>query len=146
MPYAAFQYLPLAVELTNNELALSVVGVLATLVGHHFVLRKYIREAAGVKETSRTEIIKQPLRVQFAQEFVTRDDHSRFSVELERRVLSLETDIKDVREKMEEDKQDIIAAGEVRMVKIHDRVNLAIERIGELKGQVQEISKRGGAS
>ena len=39
------------------------------------------------------------------------------------------------------DKIAIIEAGEDRAIKIHDRINLAIEKIGELRGEVNRIAK-----
>ena len=142
MPYSAFQYLPLAVEMTNNELALSVLGVIVVLVGHHFVLRQYIREAAGVKETSTTELSNQPIHVAVDDKNMTVGEHAVKCGPLVKRVELLEGDVKEIRKKMETDKNEIIRSGEDRAIKIHDRVNLAIEKIGELKGQVGELAKR----
>jgi hypothetical protein len=60
---------------------------------------------------------------------------------MDRRVGVLENDIKMIRHKMESDKTEIIAAGEDRSIKIHDRINVAIEKIGELRGEVNRIAK-----
>jgi hypothetical protein len=43
--------------------------------------------------------------------------------------------------KLDEDKNQILMAGEHRAEKIHDRINDVLEAVSELRGQVNEISK-----
>ena len=131
-----------AIELSNNQLAGGVIAVLVTMIGQHFAFKKYIRDAAGIKDTTNTKITGQPLKVVEAKEYITRRDHAEACGHMERRVTALEGRATIIEKKMESDKSEIIDAGEDRAVKIHDRINVAIEKIGELKGQVTEIAKR----
>ncbi len=62
-----------AVELSNNQLAGGVVAVLVTMIGQHFAFKKYIRDAAGIKETTNNEVGPQPFVTKKAEEYVTRD-------------------------------------------------------------------------
>ena len=43
--------------------------------------------------------------------------------------------------KLESDKNQILAAGEHRAEKIHERINDVLEAVSELRGQVSEMSK-----
>lgn len=110
MPYSAFQYLPLAVEASNNELAVAVLGVLVTLIGQHFVLKKYIREAAGVKETTTTEIAGQPIHFVKDEKAMTVGEHTAKCGPLVKRVESLEKDVKEIRSEMATGRGDILDA------------------------------------
>jgi hypothetical protein len=65
-------FLAANLEMSNQELALAVLGIIATLIGHHFLFKKYIRDVAGVKETEKNEIGPQPFVTKTADEFVTR--------------------------------------------------------------------------
>lgn len=125
-------------EVTNNEV---VMSALALFLGHHFLLRRFIRQEAGVKETSTTEISGQPLHFVKDEQPMTVAAHAAVCGKLDGRVVTLEKEVKEIRSKMEKDKIAIIEAGEDRATKIHDRINLAIEKIGELRGEVNRIAK-----
>jgi hypothetical protein len=83
-----------------------------------------------------------PQTMQMASEFTTRASfHSHAELnrqhheKIEARVAALER-------KLEDDKDEIIAAGEVRASGIHDRINIAIEKIGELRGEVRHLGNQ----
>lgn len=62
---------------------------------------------------------------------LNRAEHSK----IESRVAVLER-------KLESDKDDIIASGEIRAEKIHSRINTLMEKVGQLQGTVAELSRR----
>ena len=128
-----------ALEVSNSQLGL---GVITALLAQHFVLRKYIRQQAGIKETTTTEISGQPLHFVKDEQPMTVAAHAAVCGQLGGRVSTLESEVKEIRKEMKGDKEDIIKAGEDRSVKIHDRINVAITQIGELKGQLTEVAKR----
>ncbi len=137
--------LAVALEVDNNmlmgALLIGLILLAALLIGAMAVLKGWIREVAGVKETSSTEITGQPIQVEMAKSFTTRDSFhkhaelNRFAHEkIELRIAVLER-------KLEDDKDEIIAAWDEKAMKIHDRINVAIEKIGELRGEVNRIAK-----
>jgi hypothetical protein len=62
----------LAVDVDNNVLALAVIGVFVAMITAYFKFKSFVRDLAGVKETSRNEIGPQPFVTKTAEEFVTR--------------------------------------------------------------------------
>lgn len=132
-------------EVDNNViLGALLVGLIlfaSGLIGAMGVIKGWIREVAGVKDTTTTEISGQPIRFTEELKFITKTEHTEHCGNMDRRVGVLENDIKMIRHKMESDKTEIIAAGEDRSIKIHDRINVAIEKIGELRGEVNRIAK-----
>jgi len=87
------------------------------------VIKGWIREVAGVKETSTTEIAGQPIKMEMAKEFMTRDDHRSLFGNIDRRVTNLEARADRSDARMEDAQRNILAAGEDRATKIHDRIN-----------------------
>lgn len=65
----------LALDLPNEALTIGAVGGLAWLITQHFLFRKYIREAAGVKDTHQVDITGQPITVQDKKRFVERSSY-----------------------------------------------------------------------
>ena len=57
------------------------------------------------------------------------------------RLIALENWRGQLMDKLDVDKTEVIAAGEHRAEKIHDRINLVLASVSELRGQVNEISK-----
>ena len=84
--------------------------------------------------------IQQPLSVALQEEFTSKeafDEHTELNRlhhdRIEARISSLE-------KQREHDKDAIIAAGEARSIAIHNRINVAIEQIGELRGEIKHLS------
>jgi hypothetical protein len=97
--------------------------------------------AVITNRASRTQI-EGDVNVNPPREYVLRgsyETHCRLNREhhekIEARVAALER-------KLETDKDEIIEAGEIRATKLHDRINVAIEKIGELRGEVTHLSKK----
>lgn len=109
-----------ALEVSNNQLGL---GVMTALLAQHFVLRKYIRQQAGVKEVSTTEISGQPIRFTNEEHVLTKAEHVEHCSHMERRVVALEARTDRIEHKMDLDKKEIIASGEERCILIHNRIN-----------------------
>jgi len=61
---------PMLADLDVKGMTLGGFGLLAALIGYHFVFRSYIREQAGITETQTTEISGQPIQVQKAVKFI----------------------------------------------------------------------------
>jgi hypothetical protein len=60
----------------------------------------------------------------------------------EHAIIALQKANQDVLTKLDDDKQQILAAGEDRGEKLHDRINDVLSAVSELRGQMSEISKR----
>lgn len=135
----------LGVEIDNNTLmgagGAGFLGIIGLLLALDRKAKNYIHDAINQKPPGR-EILGQPVRVALDEKVMTEKAHQAVCGSLHQRVGVLENDVRSIRIKMDADKSEIIDAGEDRAVKIHDRINVAIEKIGELKGQVTEIAKR----
>ena len=62
----------LAVQVDNNVLAFAVLAIFGSMILAYFNLKKFVRDLAGIKETSKNEIGPQPFITKLAEEFVTR--------------------------------------------------------------------------
>jgi hypothetical protein len=120
----------LAAEIDNNTLlgagAIGTLGLLLFLMKFQAALKNHIFDMVSqlVKQKPEgREILGQPVQIEMAKQFMTRDDHRQVCGGLERRVSSLEVraDRADVR--MEDAQHKILAAGEDRATKIHERIN-----------------------
>ena len=90
------------------------------------------------KKTRVTEI-KQPLVGQLAP---LGNSELQMSVkQLNARVKVLEQWRSDLIEKMDADKTEVINAGEHRAEKLHERINLVLTSVSELKGTVHEMQR-----
>jgi len=84
-----------------------------------------------------------PQFIQLSEQFTTRSSFHKHA-ELNRLAHDrIESRVAALERKLEHDKDEIIAAGEERARLIHDRINVAIEKLGELRGEVNHIGKRG---
>jgi len=92
-------------------------------------------------KSQKRDVGPQPFSVSLEKETLTVGRHQELCGPLHGRVCALEKDVRVIRLKMDADKLEIIQAGEDRATKIHDRVNVAIEKIGELRGEVNRIAK-----
>ncbi|MFZ4774619.1 MAG: hypothetical protein ACOYM3_04605 [Terrimicrobiaceae bacterium] len=105
------------------------------------VIKGWIREVAGVKETTTTELTGQPIQVEMAKAFTTRDSFHKHAELNRQHHEKIEARVAVLERKLEDDKDQIIAAWDDKAMKIHDRINVAIEKIGELRGEVNRIAK-----
>jgi restriction endonuclease Mrr len=81
-----------------------------------------------------------PQMIQLAEQFVSRSSFHKHA-ELNRQAHDkIEARVAALERKLEDDKDEIIKAGEDRATKIHDRINVAIVQIGELRGEVRHLS------
>lgn len=61
--------------------------------------------------------------------------------QLSERVQKLESCYARITEKLEEDKDIILRAGEERVVKLHDRLNDVLSAVSELRGTVYQMNR-----
>jgi len=61
--------------------------------------------------------------------------------ELKRRIEALERWREELLQKLDEDKDQILAAGEERGTKIHDRVNLVLAAVSKLEGRIEQFNQ-----
>lgn len=70
-----------SMEVDNNTvlaaLLIGVVTLLGSLLAAVAAIKGWIRDVAGVKETSTTEIAGQPITVEFAKHYITREEFER---------------------------------------------------------------------
>lgn len=138
--------------LTAAEMAMlaSVLGALAMLWRVYSAINK--AKGALVEEvkkqlradgdgSERVELIKQPVRIEMQKEFMTRDEHRGICGHLETRTAALEARMGRVERKMEDDKIEIIQAGEERARQIHERINTVLAAVSELKGEIKHLAK-----
>lgn len=142
--------LPLAAsfEIDNNVLAggmvVTAVTVLGGLLAFHHSLTKYIRDIAGVKDSSKMEIAGQPITVVTEKDFVDRASYHKHC-ELNRLAHEkLEIRIGTLEAKLERDKDEIIGAGEARANMIQARISAGFEKIAEQIGELRGLVARGG--
>jgi len=73
----------------------------------------------------------QPLIVKMAETFASKDEHN-----------TLKDEVKVIDEKLEEMERRILAAGGQREEGIHRRISYLVEKVGELRGELNRIGKR----
>jgi hypothetical protein len=86
---------------------------------------------------------KQPRIVEFANVYATQAAFDLEIGKLQRQISDLNVDLDSIRSEMKNDRNEILAAGEQRAVKIHERINILgqhlSECIGELKGELKRM-------
>lgn len=111
--------------LSNGELqSVDVVKwlvVLAFLLGIYLKIRAWEKGVRG--EGAATEIIKQPLRVQWEKDFVSRPDFEAAVESLRAGDAELEADIKSLGSKMDDVRNTLQLEGSRRASSIHNRVD-----------------------
>jgi hypothetical protein len=116
-----------AFEADNNTiLGALLVGLIifaGGLLSAMGVIMGWIREVAGVKETTSTEIAGQPIRFVKEDKPMTVGQHTAVCGHLGDRVTKLEGEVKEIRRKMERDKDEIIHSGEERAKDLHRRID-----------------------
>jgi ACT domain-containing protein len=81
---------------------------------------------------------KQKREVSFAESYVSQVELKALS----ERVAKSEQQIEMIREKMENDKLEILKAGEERAAKLYDRINLGIQKVDGLMGAFSEMRRQ----
>lgn len=118
------------------------ISFVVYLIRTQQTIKGYVREMAGIKEKQTTEIADQPISVKAHVELVDKQSfHEHAKLERERHEKN-EQRIATLERKLESDKHEIIEAGEDRADAIHERINVVIEKVGELRGEVKHIAAR----
>lgn len=146
-----------AITLNNEELTLALLGIFASLIGYHLIFRRYIREAAGLKETQQTEIAGQPVTIKTEVEFVPVPDFQRLEKYVHEREHSLRNDLQtlhdqielrrqesadqitDLRSKLEAGVDKAIAASNSSASRIHKRIDDLASVQGQLVGKMELV-------
>lgn len=134
----------LGMEIDNNQLfsagAVGTLGVFLFLMKFNAQLKSYIRDANNQKPEGR-EILGQPLKVSVDDKVMTEASHRAVCGSLHHRVGALETDVRMIRMKMDADKTEIISSGETRAASIHDRINVVLAAVSEVRGEIKHLTK-----
>ena len=77
------------------------------------------------------------MQEEFHKEFASRKEFLEHKEHVSRRHDEHAREIASLYRKLESDKEEIIHAGEDRATKIHDRINVVIEKVGELRGEMK---------
>jgi hypothetical protein len=135
--------LAVSIEADNSmligALAVGLIIVLGGLIYAVTLIKGWIREVAGVKETQTTEIAGQPIRFTQDPQTLTKAEHDSHCHHMERRVVALESRTARIERKMESDKSEIIEAGELRMRKIHERVDTVLHAVARVEGAIEQM-------
>lgn len=106
---------------------------------------RLIRRSMGISDQQRT-IGGQPIKVQSAPPFVTRDELDRTRESITDRVARVESSLSSVsseltvlRSQLHATETRINSAGEDRAAKIHERINDVLEAVSEVRGHVQAM-------
>jgi hypothetical protein len=118
------------IQVGEGALALGVLGVFVALIGSHLRVQKYIRDAAGVKESASMTISGQPIEFTRSKEFVTQKAHDEFVNETKRKIARIEEHIIPRAELLARFR-DLETAGAERLKAITDR----LDRIAATEGQ-----------
>mgnify|MGYP000973262910 FL=1 len=139
MPFAEAVLPPHTDASSIGWLLLGLAGLGAAFLG----LERWIRRMAGQPDNERT-IGGQPIEIRQSREFVTREELERDRRALIDRVSRIESDVTSLtaelarwRQELHQTELRINAAGEDRASKIHDRINVVLEAVAELRGKTQ---------
>lgn len=81
--------------------------------------------------------IQQPLVVDLKKEFATKEELRMHREEIIREQNKLEQRMAHLERKMDDDKIEIIKAGELRVVALHNRINDVLQGVSELRGELK---------
>lgn len=105
-------------------------------------IRAWIRSEAGLNTPQSRTIEGQPLRVLAEPKWVPESEFRRHSEEvdarfreMDRRIASIHDDIASIRREVHCTELNLVRAGEERASKLHERINLILERVSELRGR-----------
>lgn len=134
---------PLGLPSTASPMSVGyLLLTLAALGGAVWGVERWIRKVAGRPDNERT-LGGQPIQIQAAARYVTREELDRDRQAILERVAKVESDLTTVsaeitrmRRELHETELRINGAGEERASKIHERINDVLEAVSELRGQV----------
>lgn len=112
------------------------VGLLCTALMVFYMKRQtdLMAEAASKPASS----VPQPLSVTGTP--IGNAEIARDLKNMNHRIASLESWRNELIQKLDEDKTEILVAGEHRAEKLHDRINNVLSAVSELKGRVEQIN------
>lgn len=110
-----------------------VMGIIGLSVGGYYVVRLFDR---FTKPTGAEAMQSASDRYQVKGDYITRGEFVQANAEKIERFTNIEEDLSAIRREMAKDKEAVIAAGEERAVKIHERINDVATQIG---GDVKQL-------
>jgi hypothetical protein len=129
----------LAIEIDNNQIFVAVVGVLGPIFALYIKVRSWEKSLRG--EAEPRHVGPQPFEVSIKEKPLSHSDHDALCGPLHQRVGILENDVRAIRLKMDADKTEIIAAGEMRAHAIHERINTVLSAVSEVRGEIKHLGK-----
>lgn len=124
--------------------AVGWIIVCLAAVGAAFMgIRNFLRSGAGLPDTPQARTLDgQPIRVTPEPRYVPESDFRRHVEdvdqrfrELDRRIMAIHDDISNMRREFHTSELNLIRSGEERAAKLHERINLILERVSELRGR-----------
>lgn len=106
-----------------------------TMLAGSFLANFFLAMRAFRGGGEKREIVNDPLTVKAHTEFASREEHNELRGELM-------TEFKTVYGRIESTRSDILSAGARREEKLQDQLQKITQLVGELRGQISEISKR----
>jgi predicted transcriptional regulator len=85
----------------------------------------------------RTKVGPLPFPVELKREFATKEELRSHREENIREQNKLEQRMTHIERKMDEDKNEILKAGEDRVIKLHNRINEILQGVSELRGEIK---------
>jgi len=137
---------PILAEVSAGEAAgLAALSGLAALAAQHFMLRRYIRDAAGVRETQDVRVANDPLVMQTPTRFATHEELNRVIADVDSLRKEMKADLGASRERMEERFDQLNTERRTSIAGLHAkldahetadarRTEVIMEKIGELRG------------
>ena len=113
----------------NNHLLQIAVGVIAPMITLIITLWK-LNKITQIK-------VQEPLMVELKKDFATKEELRTHREEIIREQNKLEQRMTHLERKLENDKTEIIEAGELRVIKLHERINQVLEVVSELRGEIK---------
>ncbi len=115
---------------------LSLAGVAVAVERIQALIRRTANGEDGVA------VKPNPLVVAAAAQFVPMDEHRRVEEQVSRRIAAIELQVAEIRGEFARVRSEVhtveinlMQAGEERASKLHERINLVLERVAELQGQ-----------
>lgn len=132
----------------HNPESFSAIGwILVSIAGAVVAIERiqaFIRRSAGNSDDGESRTIKpSPLRIEAAPRYVDANDYRRDRDQVESRFREVESSLSEmraefatIRREIHQMQLTIMDAGEKRASHLHERINLLIAAVGELKGRV----------
>lgn len=116
--------------------AQTLAGFLASLM-FVIVLIEKVNKMFGKKDIEKREI-------SFSETYASKAELTEVRGQVVKLEAKIEHQTEMIRCEMKDDKTEILRAGEDRAVKLHDRINLVLEKVSELRGANEEQHRRMG--